>query len=158
MASGHLDRHLGAVESPPDWGVSFRLPRGFTRLDVKSFPEGTIRRYESNPGASPLIFSVWRFDNAKKFTASRLCDAVLRASSDSPFHALIATQAKGREAFVGKAHAQEVESPAQAMVVRAAVTGESALAFALNGLEPVAVQRGYAAFDLACRSVEFWSD
>lgn len=158
MASGHLDRHLGAIEFPPDWGISFRLPKGFTRLDIKAFPNGTIRRYESDPGTSPLIFSVWHFDSAENLTANRMCDAVLRASIDSPLHALIAAQAKARDAFVGEVPAKEVESPAQAMVVRAAVTDESAVAFALNGLEPVAVQRGYAAFDLACRSVEFSGD
>lgn len=158
MTSGERDRHVGAVEQPPGWGFSYRLPRAFKRLDIKTFPAGTIRRYESGQGASRLILSVWRFNDAEKLTASRVCDLVLQASSRSPHRALAAGQATPREEWVGRFPAKEVESPALAMVVRAVVINESAVAFALNGLEPSAVRRGYAAFDLSCRSVEFAND
>lgn len=127
-------------------------------MDVKGFPAGTIRRYESGQGANRLIFSAWRFDEVENLTSARACELVLRASSGSPRRALTALQVTPREELVGRFPAVEVESPALAMVVRAVVTNEYAVAFALNGLVPSALKRGYAAFDLSCRSVEFAGD
>jgi hypothetical protein len=158
MTAGRTEGHLGAVESSLDWGFSFRLPVGFKPMDVKAFKDGTIRRYKSTHLTFPLIFSVWSFEDAEKLTADRACDLVLKASSDSPRRAKTAGSVIGREAMVGGFPGKEVESPALAMVVRAVVTDKYAVAFALNGIEPVAVQRGYGAFDQSCRSVEFAVD
>jgi len=158
MGTGQLDRNLGVIESPPEWGFSYRPPKAFKMMDIKKFPGGTIRRYESGQGASRLVFSVWRFDEVKNLTPARACDLVLQASSGLSSHALIAARTTPRDERVGRFRAKEVESPALAMVVRAAVTEESAVAFALNGLEPGALRQGYAAFDLSCRSTKFSGD
>ncbi len=158
MSMGRVEGHLGALESSPDWRFSFRLPRGFVPLDVKIFPEGTIRRYKSVEGGVPLIFSIWSFEDAKNLTSPRACDLVLQASGDSLRNALIAEPATASKELVGGVLGHEVESWAQAMVVRALVADEYAVAFALKGREPNSVRRGYADFDLSCRSVQFARD
>gem|GEM_PF-5501004 len=154
MASDRIDRYLGAVESPDGWGIAYRLPKGFKKLDMKRFPSGVVRRYEGGQGVSRLIFSVWRFESGKTLTPERACDLVLRYNSDSALHALFAKQSVARGAVIDGLSAVEVESPAMALVVRAAAVNGTVVAFALNGLDPSVVRRGYGVFDFSCRTVE----